>query len=676
MPPLISLLSSSPEPQASKPKAKATVEKPLAKASTAIKATFQKNAPRNDIYMISDEEQSLPSKKLVKGSSKPDSKAKSTFSLPQISSDDDPYTLPSPKSFESVKPTMTSNSAKRNRDFFYNSDDFDSTINLDASLNDIHEPVAKKPRSSASIPATTLPKASAYQGSVSADKTPMRAAASKRSYSNIESTKPIADVPTMKRSNTTGSSRALELDPLIFTSSPDPYMDAHKQRAKNKKGNSGTSRGFNLDPLPELSSDTDVPKSKTMSTSSKVRPKKALTAFEQYEADREKEKKMTAKKTGRAKKDADDSDEKIKKALAKEAEKEAKLQAKAGKLREKEEKVREKERAAAVAKVNTLRTDKKVSAPEMIVVLPTALGTKLADCIKIHLDQSNIEHTTWESQIPVIKFRRKINAVFNEELGQYEPVPRHIKEEKHIIYLMLAQEFVELVMNKDERHDIDIFVPKLRSQFEGCKIVIVMEGYNLFLRKNKTIQNRKYTQAVRGEVAPSASQAKKKELEFVDENLLEDALLRLQMNHGVLIHHTAVYTDTAEQLMVFTQNISLIPYKYNLLSPPFGSFLTSMTELRNSLMAPLSAWNQAKSKPGKTQQIHMSKCCKKWFVSQLLSRMVLLKSTLQCENLSLVCRKMALLTCRTAPRVQTKMEGLLIVGLDQLSAGECIRSSP
>lgn len=567
MPPVISLLSSSPEPQVSRPMVKAAVNKPPAKSSTTKATTVKTNAPKNDIYAISDDEEFLLSEQPVRGFNKADSKTKLRFSLPPLSSDDDPYTLLSPKSFQSVKPIMATNSAKRDRDFFYNSDDFDSTVNLDASFNDIHEPAAKKARPSTTNTKTTLSRASAYQGSSSMDKTLMKSAPNKRSYSNIEWTKQTTDVPKMKRSNTTGSSRALELDPLIFTSSPDPYMDAVKKRAEKRKGNACTSRAFSLDPLPGLSSDTDLPDSKPTSTSLKARPRKFLSAFEQYEADREKEKKAAAKNAGKAKKDVDEDKEKRKKVLAKVVEREKKLRARADKLQEKEEKAKEKESAAAVAKVNTLRTDKKVSALEMIIDLPNVLDSKLTTPTKVFLDACNIEHTQWESQMPVVKFRRKVNAIFNEELGQYEPVAHHIKEEKHIIYVMYAEEFIDLVMNKDERNDLDSFVSKLQSQFEGYKIIIFMQGYNLFLRKNRTIQNRKFTQAVRGEEAPPASQRKKKkESEYIDEDVLENALLRLQMNHGLLIHHTAMFSDTAEQIMVFTQNISLIPYKYDILS--------------------------------------------------------------------------------------------------------------
>jgi crossover junction endonuclease EME1 len=61
--------------------------------------------------------------------------------------------------------------------------------------------------------------------------------------------------------------------------------------------------------------------------------------------------------------------------------------------------------------------------------------------------------------------------------------------------------------------------------------------------------------------ATQRSRKKKEQEEYVDEDLVEDALLRLQVMHGTLIHHTAAMIETAEWIVVFTQHISTIPYR-------------------------------------------------------------------------------------------------------------------
>lgn len=78
------------------------------------------------------------------------------------------------------------------------------------------------------------------------------------------------------------------------------------------------------------------------------------------------------------------------------------------------------------------------------------------------------------------------------------------------------------------------------------------------------IKNRKYAAIVRnqGQDEPNASQrAKKRQEGYIDQDLVEDALLRLQVMHGALIHHTAVMVETAEWILVFTQHISTVPYR-------------------------------------------------------------------------------------------------------------------
>lgn len=454
---------------------------------------------------------------------------------------------------------MFVNPVKRDRDFFYLSEDFDSTVNLDNSVNDIDQPAAKKARASTLASGVTITKSIGYQGSISAIRTSTKSAGYERSQPDMEfSTKRTPNVPKLKKSNTKDS-KALELDPIIFTSSPDPYAEAARRKMEKRKVNLSEGRGYNLDVLPELSSDAELSDADSVPMLSEPRTKSSLTAFEKYEIDREKEKKV-AKKAEKAKKDADGKDEKGRKASVKEADKEKKRIAM-------EDKVKEKERATALAKVNTLRTDKKVSAPEMIVDLPFSLESKLSSQTEAFLDKFQIEHTQWDSQLPVVKFRRKVDAVYNDELGQYEPVARHIKSEKHVIYVMSALEFVNLVTDKDEGSDFDLYILQLKAKFDGCKILILMQGYNIWIKKNQNVKNRQYTQAVRAggpqqeEGPPTNQRRKKKEPEYVDEDLVEDALLRLQMQHGLLVHHTAVMQETAEQLTVFTQHISLIPYK-------------------------------------------------------------------------------------------------------------------
>ena len=520
---------------------------------TSKRDSHSTNAKRggSDFWILSDSSD---------GDRVPDVAAKSSSHM---------YMKPKPNSNGSVNPLRSIPSGlKGNNDFFYLSDDFDSTVNLDDPFADLaatkKRRLSSSPRDSTSK--TSVPKKLGYQ----------------RSYSNIESfTKAGRSRTTyadgLQRSKTTGST--LESDPILFTSSPDPFGDAARRRKQKRKeiweededednigieasekrqtrksltsqthvlkpGSGNKLHGFTFDEF----SDDDLPDIGSLPSNSvskaSYKYKSSQTALAKYNAEKAAEKKAR---------------EIAQKAEEKEAEKGRKRLAR-------EEKAREKEKAAEVAKVNTLRTDKKVSTPEMIVDLPSCLESKLADQVRTFLSPLQVEHSDWSCALPVIRWRRKVVAVYNDNIGHWEPTSPHIKAEKHVMYVMSAKEFIDLATG-DEGRDLDSHVLRLRAKFESCEIIYLIEGLTVWMRKNKTVRNRKYTAAVRNYVSqgePSASQRtkKKKEPEYIDENMIEDALLRLQVIQGTFIHHTAAIVETAQWIIAFTQHISTIPYRY------------------------------------------------------------------------------------------------------------------
>jgi crossover junction endonuclease EME1 len=418
-----------------------------------------------------------------------------------------------------------------------------------------------------------------------------RAAASKktrfkRSTSNIESSPKIYTsrttcAPGLRQSRT--MSTVLEADPIMFTSSPDPFEDAarrRKEQRKNKLFEDEEGDPFDLEPsrseimqknigsrngilesshgnkekgyIIDDSSDLEIPDIGSLVSKPTSKPaKSSQNALAKYNTEKAKERSAREKA------------EKLKEKQAlKEAEKEQNRFAR-------EQKVRDKEKAAEVAKVNKLRTDKKISAPEMIVDIPSCLDEKLAEQARNFLNPMQIEHSDWQSALPVVRWRRKMIAQWSDGMGYWEPVPLHIKTEKHVMCILSAKEFVDLAMT-DEGQDLDAHVLKLKAKFDSCQIIYMIEGLTAWMRKNRNVKNRQFTAAVRShldqeEQAPTASQrTKKKKLqEYVDEDMIGDALLRLQVIHGTLIHHTAVMIETAEWIVAFTQQISTIPYKYD-----------------------------------------------------------------------------------------------------------------
>ncbi|KAG6094485.1 hypothetical protein E4U30_003329 [Claviceps sp. LM220 group G6] len=238
----------------------------------------------------------------------------------------------------------------------------------------------------------------------------------------------------------------------------------------------------------------------------------------------------------------------------------------------KAEKLVEKHRLAALAEVNKLRTDKKVSTPEMIVDLPSGLDAGLQIQIAQMLQGLGVEHTTWSCpNHSMIKWRRKVISRFNQDMGRWEPIPQRIVQEEIALVIFVAEEFVSLALQGalPER------VSEIQRQNGRKKLIFLLQGLTAWSRKNRSIRNRKFTSGVRAAddvsaaaaaaAAPTSSKPSKARAaaaaEYISEDIIEDAMLSLQVEHGILLHHTAVTIDTAKWVINFTQHISTIPYR-------------------------------------------------------------------------------------------------------------------
>ncbi|KAK1761456.1 ERCC4 domain-containing protein [Echria macrotheca] len=273
-------------------------------------------------------------------------------------------------------------------------------------------------------------------------------------------------------------------------------------------------------------------------------------------------------------------EEKAREAEAREAEKQRKLKEK---VQEKEERALERKKAAALAEVNKIRTDKKVSTPEMIVDLPASLSPTIRVQAEALLKDLDVEACTWNSPVDdVIKWRRKVKSRYVDELERWEPIPLRIDEEKYAMVIMPAAQFVTLALNENGNASLDSHVQSMQFHFPNVTIIYLIEGLTPWLRKNKNLRNRQFVSAVRSglpvdegepeqqqQPPPSTQQQPSRRRktaaavpqQYIDEDTIEDALLQLQVLHSVLIHHTATPLETAQWIAVFTQHISTVPYR-------------------------------------------------------------------------------------------------------------------
>ncbi|KAK7980513.1 amidase [Apiospora arundinis] len=254
--------------------------------------------------------------------------------------------------------------------------------------------------------------------------------------------------------------------------------------------------------------------------------------------------------------------EKKRKEREREAEKERK---RIEKDRAKEQRALEKTKQKALDEVNKLKTDKKASTSEMIVDLPQSFAPGITLQVNKILEELEVQQHTWHSH-PVdhiVKWRRKVQSRYNEDLGYWEPIPLRITPENHVLVVIEAPEFVKLALGT-EGHDLDAHLLKMRMHFPNETIIYLLEGIDVWMRKNRNARNRQFTNAVRGsgDDAPGPSRRRNAAThEVVDEDTIEDALVALQCHPGVLIHNTAIAVETAQWIAVFTQHISTIPYR-------------------------------------------------------------------------------------------------------------------
>lgn len=242
----------------------------------------------------------------------------------------------------------------------------------------------------------------------------------------------------------------------------------------------------------------------------------------------------------------------------------------------KEEKAREKQLAADISEVNKLKVDKKNSTPEMIVDLASSMeGTSVANQTAEYMKRLDVECTFFPSEISnIVRWRRKVVAKFNESVGYWEPCPPYIAQEEHVLCLLTAQEFVEMVITpsaETETDDLELHVAKLKSTHPNCKPIYLIEGLTAWMRKNKNSRNRAFQAEVLRQMQPPenpnpSSRPRKKSnnpesTPLVDDDTIEDALLTLQVSHACLIHHTNAPAESADWIKNFTEHVSTIPYR-------------------------------------------------------------------------------------------------------------------
>ncbi|KAI1812013.1 hypothetical protein GGS20DRAFT_55201 [Poronia punctata] len=380
------------------------------------------------------------------------------------------------------------------------------------------------------------------------------------------SSDPLASPPQRKTQPDISRSRPKSAWDPISSSAPDicdllsspPVSREAKQPQSRRTDTIGSDSDSDSDDLPDLKTvDFSNIGTFSRSTSSSSRPKSDVRARKPKPAGQSAA--LSAEEKARERK---------RKAEEREAERGRK---RIEKEQAKEERALQKQKEKALAEVNKLRTDKKVSTPEMIVDIPATIDAGLKFQIEALLGDLDVQFETWDSGAEdVVRWRRKIKSRFNEDMGLWEPVPLSITDEAHVMILLQAKDFVKFSLG-GEGQDLEAHVLRTKTRFPKAKLIYLIEGLTPWMRKNRNVLNRQFASAVRNLAAadnaagPSSGQSRRRTnnqtQEYIDEDKIEDALLCLQVSHEVLIHHTNAQVETAQWVAVFTQHISTIPYR-------------------------------------------------------------------------------------------------------------------
>ncbi|KAK6528159.1 hypothetical protein TWF281_009410 [Arthrobotrys megalospora] len=247
---------------------------------------------------------------------------------------------------------------------------------------------------------------------------------------------------------------------------------------------------------------------------------------------------------------------------AKAAEKEVQKEQKKA---ERDAKVLKRSESQAISSANKLKGSHVQTAGEMIVNISSDFYTSTAGVqIRALLTEIKVEsHAPFDSLVPnIIKWRRVITAEWDSEEDIFIPVPRKIQDENHVLTVIQAKDFVALTNSPDE---LDIFIAKVKTAYPTCKPIVLIEGLTKLVNKSKSNQSRAYAAEVRNRMRDDGGRETvrmNKAAQDVDEDNVEDALLKLQVVHGCLLCHTQDGTYTAEAIGYYTQHISQIPYKH------------------------------------------------------------------------------------------------------------------
>lgn len=193
---------------------------------------------------------------------------------------------------------------------------------------------------------------------------------------------------------------------------------------------------------------------------------------------------------------------------------------------------------------------------EMILNIPIQLyETFDEEFVKSMVTHSRIRKTY--STIPMIFWKRAVTADYDEERDVFIPCAPKELTEKNVVLYYKAPDLMKQIKDDTLQRDVEQAKKDLGTNIH---IIIMIEGYDKYLNKLKTIANRNYTRAVLTQLNPNETNSQKKrrieedEGDFTVEEC-EYLVNKLQVDLQVNIFPVKSYQEALEWLVSFSYTI-------------------------------------------------------------------------------------------------------------------------
>lgn len=170
---------------------------------------------------------------------------------------------------------------------------------------------------------------------------------------------------------------------------------------------------------------------------------------------------------------------------------------------------------------------------EMIITVPSALYTKLEshDVFEgAEVKRGSDNHIAW---------LRKVNSIYDKPRDIFIPADDHVIEESQQMMYMEAEDFINQLVS----HKLDELLPN---------VIVVVEGYQSYLQKISSLENKNYRNKVLGKQKQSEIELTVKEVESL--------VIEFEYKKKVSVHPTKTFQETINWLITFTFSIAFIRY--------------------------------------------------------------------------------------------------------------------